>query len=82
MTSFVFLGQAVERSRTNFINLCRRFHMKARASFEFKDDAILPKRMTLICFLGHEKITARFRTNIIQDQFKIRYLWAWRDLLN
>nr|AKN50478.1 hypothetical protein [Helicoverpa zea single nucleopolyhedrovirus] len=41
MTSFVFLNQAIERSRTNFIDLRRRFCMKARASFEFKDDVIL-----------------------------------------
>nr|AKN50474.1 hypothetical protein [Helicoverpa zea single nucleopolyhedrovirus] len=40
MTSFVFLGRAIECSRTNFIDLCRRFYMKARAGFEFKDDAI------------------------------------------
>nr|UCC42495.1 hypothetical protein [Helicoverpa armigera nucleopolyhedrovirus] len=45
MTSFVFLGQAVERSRTNFIDFCRQFRMKARASFEFKDDAIFKTMM-------------------------------------
>ncbi|BAG74684.1 hypothetical protein [Helicoverpa armigera NPV NNg1] len=43
------MNHAIECSRTNFIDLRRRFHMKARASF--KDDAIFSTN-DVICFFG------------------------------